>query len=120
MRKPNILICDDQEGVRKSLKLILENDYTLSFVSNGQEAIDYIKTYPTELIILDIKMPKMNGLEVLRQIREISPHTKSIILTGYIVGINIVKEAMSYGACEYLPKPVENETLLSAVQRALK
>ena len=69
--KKRILVCDDEEGIRESLKLILENDYDLDFAKNGDEAIQKMKSAPADITLLDIKMPKRDGLETLKELRKI-------------------------------------------------
>ena len=64
-RKPSVLVCDDEEGVRESLKLILSENYDVIFATNGAEALDQMAGKLPDAVILDIKMPKVNGLEVL-------------------------------------------------------
>ena len=61
MGKKRILVCDDEEGVRESLNLILENNYEVSFATNGREAIEYIRKNPADLVILDTDTPLVDG-----------------------------------------------------------
>ena len=96
MQKKKILICDDEEGVRESLKLILEDDYDLSFATTGNEAIEKTKKELSDLVILDIKMPKMSGLETLKELKKISPNTKVIIASGY-KSVEAANEAIKNG-----------------------
>ena len=81
--KKRILICDDEEGVRESLNLILEDSCSLDFASTGSEAIEKIKNSDFDGVLLDIKMPTKDGLETLEEIRKINPEIKVIIVTGY-------------------------------------
>jgi YesN/AraC family two-component response regulator len=105
--KKKILICDDEEGVRESLKLILEDDYDLSFVTSGPEAIEAVKKTTPDILILDIKMPKMNGLEALKELKKLSPATKIVIASGY-KSVETAHEAMKNGATEYIVKPFDS------------
>ena len=114
--KPTILIADDEEGIRESLRLILEADYSLLFATNGEEAVTSAKAKNPELVILDIKMPKMSGLEVLKQIKSANPSAKVIILTGYQC-VDIAQEAVKNGALEYLVKPFKREEIQKAVKK---
>ena len=66
MPKPTILICDDEENVRAAIRLVLEREYELVFAADGEEALQQVKAQPVDLILLDIKLPKVDGLEVLR------------------------------------------------------
>ena len=100
--KKKILICDDEEGIRESLKLILENDYDLIFAQNGDEAIQGMRTNRIDITILDIKMPKKAGLETLKELMRINPASKVMIATGY-KSVDIAKEAINIGASASSP-----------------
>jgi len=115
MRK-KILICDDEEGIRESLKLILEKDYDLEFAQNGDEAIKSVQSSPADLIILDIKMPKKDGLETLKELKRINPSSKVIIATGY-KSVDIAQEAMNLGASDYVVKPFDRDKIRKVVQK---
>ena len=115
MRK-RILVCDDEEGIRESLKLILEKDYDLTFAQNGDEAIRAARTSPADITILDIKMPKKDGLETLKELKKLNPSSKVIIATGY-KSVDIAQEAMSLGASDYVVKPFDREKIRKVVQK---
>jgi len=119
MEKPKILICEDEEGMREGLNLILRKGYALSFAVNGQEAIDHVKAKKTDLVLLDIKMPKVSGLQALKEIKTISPDIKVIVVSGYGMA-DIVQEALELGACDYIVKPFERQKVLRSIQGALK
>lgn len=119
MPKKRILICDDEEGVRESLNLILEKDYDISFATNGQEAVDHIKKSHTDLVILDIKMPRMNGIETLKQIKRAKPDIKVIIATGY-KSVETASEAVKAGATDYIVKPFDSKQVLQSVAKITK
>lgn len=114
--KKKILICDDEEGIRESLKLILENDYDLIFAQNGDEAIQGMRTNRVDITILDIKMPKKDGLETLKELMRINPSSKVIIATGY-KSVDIAKEAMNIGATDYIVKPFDREKITKVVKK---
>jgi len=114
--KKKILICDDEEGIRESLKLILENDYDLIFAQNGDEAIKSMKSNPSDMTILDIKMPKKDGLETLKELKKISPESKVIIATGY-KSVDIAHEAMKLGASDYVVKPFDREKIKTVIRK---
>ena len=116
--KKKILICDDEEGVRESLRLILEDNYDLSFATNGDEAIKEMKKEPIDLVILDIKMPKISGLEMLKELKKIFPQTKIIIVSGY-KSVEAASEAMKNGASDYIVKPFESGDVLNKVSNII-
>lgn len=117
--KPTILVCDDEEGIRESFKLILGDEYALRFANNGLQAIDLLKTFTPDVLMLDIKMPKINGLEVLKQIKKLKPKLPVIIVTGY-QSVETAQEALKAGASDYIPKPFESKQILKAVDQVLK
>ena len=118
MSKPNVLICDDEIGVRESLRLILEGQGVLSFAVNGEEAIRHVKTYNPDLVIMDIKMPIMNGLDALGQIKKLKPRVRVIMITGY-ESDDVAAQAMRLGADDYLTKPFDRRKILAKVQSFL-
>ncbi|NQT07186.1 MAG: response regulator [Candidatus Omnitrophica bacterium] len=117
--KKRVLICDDEEGVRESLNLILEKDYDVAFATNGDEAVKYIKNNPTDLIILDIKMPKTNGIEALREIKKERPNIGVVIATGY-QSAEIAEETIKLGASDYITKPFDRKNVLEIIKNCLK
>ncbi len=118
-KKPTILICDDEEGIRESFKLILEDNYDLRFATNGPEALEMLKTLSPALMMLDIKMPKVHGLEVLKQIKQLKPKLPVIIVTGY-QSVEMAQEALRLGAADYIPKPFESISLQKIVSSLIK
>ena len=118
MEKKRILICDDEAGIRESYKLILEEVYTLFFASDGIQAIEKFNDESYDLVILDIKIPKMDGLEVLKEIKKINPSAKVIIITGY-QSASVAEEAIHSGANNYLVKPFERNQLTGVIQQII-
>ena len=118
--KTKILILDDEEGVRESLKLILSDHYNLILTEDGAQAIECIKNTPDiGLVLMDIKMPKMNGLEVLKEIKEKRPDIKVVMITGY-KAVETAAEATRLGACGYIVKPFKSEEVFETVKSLLK
>ncbi len=120
MLNKKILIVDDELGVRESLKLILGDQHNLILTEDGLQALDCIKNAPDiSLVLMDIKMPKINGLEVLEKMKELRPSLKIIMITGY-KSVETVEEAVRLGACGYIVKPFKAEEVLKAVKSSLK
>ena len=118
MSKARILVADDEEGIRESLSLILEDEYDLTFAENGEETLAKLAKEQFALVLLDIKMPKLDGLEVLRKLQSSGSKVPVLILTAY-QSVELAKEAIKLGARDYLPKPFERDQILSAVKGAL-
>jgi len=119
MAKAKILVCDDEKNLRKAIRLILERDYELVFAEDGEDALQqFTNGQPFDLILLDIKMPKKDGLEVLRELMVVQPPPRVLMLTAY-QSLELAQRATKSGALDYVTKPFERQTLLKAVDRAL-
>jgi DNA-binding NtrC family response regulator len=118
MEKVRILVCDDEQGVRDSLKLILEPEYELSYVANGEEAVEHLRANPADLLILDVKMPRMGGVEALQKIKRVRPRLKVLMITGY-ESHDVAAQATKFGADDYLTKPFESKKVLAKIQALL-
>lgn len=114
-----VLVCDDDYGVREAYKLILSERYRLTLVNNGREAIKVLKRHPIKVMILDLKMPEMDGIEALRRIRQAVPDTRVIISTGYR-SVETAQEAARLGCHDYLIKPFMPADVLQAVAQAFR
>ena len=118
MAKPRILIADDEEGIRESLNLILGEEHDLVFAKDGEETLSRLTQESFGLALLDIKMPKLDGLEVLRRLKGTNVTTPILVLSAY-QSVELAREAIKLGARDYLPKPFERERILTAVHGAL-
>lgn len=106
MEKPRILVVDDEREARELLKDFLEaKGYAVVTASNGAEALTAVQEHRPHLILLDIMMPGMNGLKVLRRIREIDRNVGVLMLTA-VSDSYIARQAMYEGAYDYLTKPL--------------
>ena len=119
MARLRILIADDEEGIRESLKLILEGEYDLVFAQHGKETLAKLARERFDLALLDIKMPKLDGLEVLKQMKQQRLATPVIILTAY-QSVELAKEAIKLGALDYLPKPFTRDQILESIHDVLR
>lgn len=119
MAKAKILICDDSEGVRESLKLILKDEYCLFFACDGYEALKIAESKSPDLVVLDIKMPGLNGIETFKELHKITPLIKVLFVTGYQY-TEVARDAIQLGAIDYIVKPFTEQDLKNAVERILK
>jgi YesN/AraC family two-component response regulator len=114
--KKTILICDDEEGIRESLRLIFEKEYDLLFAADGHEAIEILKKNDIGIAIMDIKMPRMDGIETMRKLKEINPGLKILVTSGY-KSVETAKETIAAGASDYMVKPFDRKEILKAVKK---
>jgi DNA-binding NtrC family response regulator len=113
-----ILIADDEVGVRESYRMIFKDGYEVLEAGNGDEALKILQNTRPDVILLDIIMPHMNGVEVLKEIKNIDKQLPVIVITA-IKNTQMGKEAMKLGAFAYLTKPFDVMELQQVVQRAL-
>ncbi len=119
MRNECVLVVDDTSEVRLSMAdLLREEGFSVDTASDGQEAIDILKTRFFDIVLTDLSMPRKDGMEVLKSVIETSPETICIIITGYGTIKNAV-EAIRLGAYDYLTKPVKADEVLVVMERAL-
>lgn len=119
MAKHKILICDDEENARRSLALFFGKDCQVSFAKNGLEAIDYCAENEADLVLLDIKMPKLDGLEALKEIKKLKAKTKVIMISGWQAE-DYIKEALHLGAYDYIVKPFDKSKVQGIIEKILK
>ena len=118
--KKRILIADDEEIVIRSCQRILsEDEYDIDTAENGLEAIEKVAANDYDMLILDIMMPKLTGMEVLQRVKETHPDIDVIMITG-LNEIDTAVKAMKLGAFDYLPKPFDPDELEMVVTRAFE
>jgi DNA-binding NtrC family response regulator len=107
----SILVVDDEEDIRQALKMIFDSEgYRSFFASNGKEAIEIIRKKEIDLMLLDLRLPGINGLEVLKTVKAIDPLLTVIIMTGY-ADVETAVEAMKSGAYDYIKKPLKADAI---------
>jgi len=117
--KSHILVVDDEPVARQSLTDILRLEgYTVNSVPNGQAAVEYVRTHPVELIIVDLRMPGMDGLEVVQVVNQISPETEVILLTAFGSTESAV-QALRLRIHDYLLKPAPPIQVVNSVKKGL-
>jgi len=115
----NILIVDDEIGPRESLRMVLKPNHNVYTVENGYAAIQMIQQVNMDVLTLDLKMPGMNGIDTLKEIRMISPDVMVIIITGYGT-LKTAIEAIRYGVFDYIPKPFNVPEILSIIDKSIQ
>jgi eukaryotic-like serine/threonine-protein kinase len=117
--KPRILFVDDEERILTALRSIFRSRYDVHIASNGEQALELARQYPFPLIVSDQRMPLMTGVEVLRQVREFSPNTVRILLTGYSDLAAIVGSINEGEVFRFVSKPWNNQELQQIIGEAM-
>ncbi len=113
-----LLIIDDEEGIRKVLTLSLASDgYDVSAAAGGEEGIEIFKNESPPIILTDIKMPGLDGIETLKRIKKLNPDAEVIMITGH-GDMDLAIEALKLDASDFLNKPIKDEALSIALKRA--
>jgi len=114
-----ILLVDDEKRMCDSLRTLLEIEgYQVDALTDAEMAVDLLRSRPYDLVITDIRMPHLSGLDILKHAQQIDPHLEVILMTGY-ASLTSAKEAVDLGAFGYLTKPIELEELKVAIARSL-
>jgi two-component system response regulator PilR (NtrC family) len=119
-RKPRILVVDDERSMRELLAIVLRREgYDVMLAENGREAVGALEKGPVDLLISDIKMPDMSGVEVLRAAKQIDQDILGIMITAF-ASTDTAVEAMRLGACDYLSKPFDIDLLKMKVREKIE
>ena len=114
-----ILVVEDEDNTRHALtKLLTREGYFVEGVANGYEALSYLRRQSVNLIVTDIKMPRMDGITFLRELNKNFPKSNVIMITAY-GGVDSYLEAMNLGAFEYINKPVQIDELKIIMDKIL-
>ncbi len=116
---PRILVVDDELGPRESLRMLLKPAYRIQTADSGRAALEEIPRFRPDVVIMDIKMPEMDGIELLRRVKRADPSIEVVMITAY-ASLETVKLALTHGAFEYLIKPFSRSDLEDVVKRALQ
>lgn len=117
--KTKVLIVDDQEVVRLSYLRSLGSEHcNVHVAASGEEALQAMQQRKFDLVLLDLRMPGMDGMEVLRTIKQMWPDTQVVIITGYPT-VETAKEAVRLGAHDYLAKPLGPDDIVNAANDAV-
>ena len=115
----NLLVVDDEEVIREGMRRILEAEgYHVTNSASGRTAIEKIQERDFDVVITDLKMPGMDGMEVLKAIKILQPEVPVVIITGYST-VDTAVEAMKNGAFDYIAKPFTSDLIIDKVQKAI-
>lgn len=119
-RKPRILVVDDTAMTRETIAAILSDiPADVATAANGEEALNLVRETPFDTVVSDIMMPGIGGLELLREVKKITPSIGFVLITGY-GNVRDAVTAMRHGASDYLQKPVQNDELIAVVEKAFE
>jgi DNA-binding NtrC family response regulator len=117
--KGTILVVDDEVGPRESLRMILKPLYEVHTASGGEEALCFIQNKDIDVVTLDLSMPGLSGIEVLKEIKKLRPETEVIVITGYGT-LNNAQEAIRFGAGDLISKPFDVAEIISIMARSFE
>jgi len=115
----SILIVDDEAGPRESLRMILKTIYKIYTAANGKEALALIQKENIDLVTLDLNMPGLSGIDVLKEIKKIRSDVEVIIITGYGTLKN-AQEVIRYGAGDFISKPFNVADIISIISKSFE
>ncbi len=116
-QQARILIVDDEEVVRRSFMRILEDRCKVQAVWNWAQVAEAMQQDPADVVLLDLRMPEMDGISVLRALKQRWPESEVIVITGYPT-LETAKQAVSLGAYDYLTKPINPDQVIHASNAA--
>ena len=117
--KGSVLVVDDEFGPRESLRMILKPIYDVHAVANGQDALDFLCRESVDLVTLDLRMPGLSGVDVLREIKKMRHDTEVVVITGYGT-MNTAVEAFRLGAVDFIFKPFNVAEIISIVKKSVE
>ena len=117
---PQILLMEDDASVTRGLQLILEEEgYGVELASTGRGALSAVKRKTFDILVADLRLPDMDGMEVIREVKKQCPETEVMVTTGY-PSVTSAVESIKRGAVEYLPKPFTEEEFIETLERVLE
>jgi len=116
--KERVLVIDDELAPRESIRMVLKDKYAVSTAGGAIEGLDMLSNDPFDLVVMDIKMPRMDGITALQEIKKKYPDTEVILLTAY-ASLETAKAATRYGAFDYLLKPFDKDDILMVIEKGL-
>ena len=117
--KPTLLVVDDEEGPRQSLRVVFKDEYNVLLASDGRAAIEVARRSPIDVAVLDIRMGGMSGIELLGKLKEVDPCIEVVMMTAFETA-DTIRQALRLSACDYLNKPFDLNSMRDAVSKAMK
>ncbi len=118
-RRGTLLIVDDEDGPRQSLRVIFKDEYDLLMAEDGPTAIELAQKHPIDVAVLDIRMAGMSGIEVLERLKYVNPDIEAIMMTAFET-TDTIRQALRLRACDYINKPFDLATIRAAVGQAMQ
>ena len=118
-RRGTLLVVDDEDGPRQSLRVIFKDEYDMLMAEDGPTAIDLAQKHPIDVAVLDIRMAGMSGIEVLERLKYVNPNIEVIMMTAFET-TDTIRQALRLRACDYINKPFDLATIRSAVSQAMQ
>jgi len=118
-RRGLLLIVDDEDGPRQSLRVIFKDEYDLLMAEDGPTAIELAQKHPVDVVMLDIRMAGMSGIEVLERLKSVNPEIEAIMITAFET-TDTMRQALRLRACDYINKPFDIATIRTAVAQAMQ
>jgi signal transduction histidine kinase len=118
-RRGTLLIVDDEDGPRQSLRVIFKDEYDLLMAEDGPTAIELAQKHPIDVAVLDIRMAGMSGIEVLERLKYVNPRIEAIMITAFET-TDTIRQALRLRACDYINKPFDLATIRGAVGQAMQ
>jgi len=117
-QRGTLLVCDDEDGPRLSLRVVFKDDYNVLLASEGREAIELAQKNKIDVAVLDIRMGGMSGIEVLERLKFIDPHIEVVMMTAFETA-DTMRQALRLRACDYINKPFDLGSMRTAVANAM-
>jgi signal transduction histidine kinase len=118
-RKGTLLIVDDEDGARQSLRVIFKDDYNILLAADGATAVDLAQKNRVDVAVLDIRMAGMSGIEVLERLKYVNPAIEAVMMTAFET-TDTMRQALRLRACDYINKPFDVSTMRTAVATAMQ
>jgi len=116
--RETILVIDDELAPRQSVMMVLKDEYNVSTAAGAYEGLEYMSKNPVDLVVMDVRMPEMDGITALREIKKRYSDIEVILLTAY-ANLDTARDAILCGAFDYLIKPFDKDDLLLLVKKGL-